>query len=190
MTILFFCLLLLLLPPPHFSQAPPDPGLPTESNAAAEPPAEKKADAIYVVPYYPLPPTPTLSPPSTMPFAYIDWEHENAFTPPSLTVLSASEAGLEAGSEAPLGLAADDVLPYQAPPMPESESGIQHVWRQHAGSGDNRLDSVNPVRLRNASVCLFSPLHQSFGSPLFFFSSPSVLSILPSLYDNSNVGIR
>ena len=118
-----------------------------------------------------------------MPFAYIDWEHENAFTPPSLTVLSASEAGLEAGSEAPLGLAADDVLPYQAPPVPESESGIQHVWRQHAGSGDNRLDSVNPVRLRiHASVCLcvcvslFSVAPVFWLTTLFFFFSFSTVN--------------
>jgi hypothetical protein len=85
-----------------------------------------------------------------MPFAYIDWEHENAFTPPSLTISSASEAGLDAGSESPQGLAGEEaseagvVLPYQAPPMSESETGFKSQWRQHAGSGDNRKDSVNP----------------------------------------------
>jgi hypothetical protein len=126
---------------------PPDPGFPIGSEAVA---GSESFSNVYVVPYYPLPPTPTQSPPVTMPFAYIDWEHENAFTPPALTVQSESESGLEAGSEAPLGSAgeaaseAGDVLPFEAPPMSESETGIKHVWRQHAGSGDNRLDSVNP----------------------------------------------
>ena len=124
---------------------PPDPGLPAGSEASSG-----GESTIYIVPYYPLPPTPTISPPSTMPFAYIDWEHENAFTPPSLTIISASEAGLDAGSESPQGLAGDEaseagvVLPYQAPPMSESETGVKSQWRQHAGSGDNRKDSVNP----------------------------------------------
>ena len=126
---------------------PPDPGLPIGIASGSEAGGES---AIYVVPYYPLPPTPTVSPPPTMPYAYIDWEHENAFTPPSLKIESSSEAGLEAGSEAPLGLAGEEAseagiaLPYQAPPMSESETGVKHAWRQHAGAGDNRKDSVNP----------------------------------------------
>lgn len=131
----------------HPPNIPTDPGLPPVSGSEVGSESQAK---IYIVPYYPLPPTPTISPPSTMPYAYIDWEHENAFTPPTLKITTSSEAGLDAGSETPLGLAGEEAseagvaTPYQAPPMSESETGIKHVWRQRQGAGDNRKDSVNP----------------------------------------------
>jgi hypothetical protein len=132
------------------NNAPPDPGVASEA-AASEVGAEA-GNIDYQLPYYPLPPTPTLAPPPTMPFAKIDWPHENAFTPPSLTIKSASEAGLESGLEAgnlfgEAGQEASEAgwnVPFEAPPLSESETGDKNVYRQHQGAGDNRKDSVNP----------------------------------------------
>ena len=45
----------------------------------------------YIIPQYPEPPVPALSPPSTMPFAIFDQEHSNAFEPPEQTVKSANK---------------------------------------------------------------------------------------------------
>ena len=132
------------------NNAPPDPGVASEA-VASEVGAEA-GNIDYQIPYYPLPPTPTLAPPPTMPFAKIDWPHENAFTPPSLEIQSTAEAGMEAGLEAGnlFGKSGEEAseagwnVPYEAPPMSESETGKKDVWRQHAGAGDKRKDSVNP----------------------------------------------
>lgn len=63
-------------------------------------PSGSEMEELYRVPVYPLPPTPTQSPPPTMPYAVIDWEHQNAFVPPSKSIgmtYEEAEAGFETG---------------------------------------------------------------------------------------------
>ena len=139
--------LLVLLPVPSSSTPDWMTGVPSEPPPL---PAGSEMEELYRLPLYPLPPTPTQSPPPIMPFAVIDWEHQNAFVPPSGAIgISASEteAGFESGwpHDPKLSGAEGETLykEFEAPPLakPRLDGDRRVVWVDYL---KKRKDSVNP----------------------------------------------
>lgn len=125
----------------NLRQAPPEPPpIPSDSSGAAG------GTTDHVVPEYPLPPLPALSPPSTMPFAIFDQERSNGFTPPTETVIDSNkieDQNKEQHTKKGAGLA------FEAPPMLEMSgpSGPGFSNQHVLSSVDNfllRKDSANP----------------------------------------------
>ena len=103
------------------------------------PPSERE----YAIPKYPLPPAPTLSPPSTMPFANVDFSKENAFAPPSVKI---ELAGLQPGDKEPYNSTTGSPygLMYEAPPLTKAV-GSKPIFPQLSGDAVMlRKDSANP----------------------------------------------
>merc|ERR1711871_171484 len=103
--------------------APPEPPPIPEIKPAAGSEARKP----YHIPLYPLPPSPADAQPPSMPFAKIDWEHHNAFTPPKLEFKKGiagdgegmgAETSVQGGSEAILGKG----IAYEMPPLVKEDA--------------------------------------------------------------------
>jgi hypothetical protein len=108
----------------------------------------------YTIPQYPLPPRPAMSPPPTMPFAQIDFQHMNGFVPPHSMVGKVNpQATLREGENTQDAQEADKAsepgsdidgsnIPYEAPPITDAKSIGQTPGMD--GTFELRKDSANP----------------------------------------------
>eukprot|EP00944_MAST-04C_sp_MAST-4C-sp1_P004159 g4159.t1 len=125
-------------------QAPPEPP-PIPAQAGDQKGGSVKSEE-YIIPQYPEPPVPALSPPSTMPFAIFDQEHSNAFEPPEQTVKSANKLVEQAEERKRQG---QSPLEFQEPPLLEMSGPSGPAFRnRHTLHGEDnfllRKDSANP----------------------------------------------
>ena len=131
----------------NLRQAPPEPPpIPAPGGQLVDQKGSSAKSEQYIVPRYPVPPVPALSPPSTMPFAIFDQEHSNAFAPPAETVKSANKVVEQAEERKKAG---QSPIAFQEPPTLEMSgpSGPAFRNRHTLHSVDNfllRKDSANP----------------------------------------------
>ena len=127
----------------------------------------------YIIPQYPLPPRPAASPPSTMPFAVIETEHTNAFTPPSETVNRFKAPGSYKGDKKPDGdgdgskglnqTARMGDIAYDEPPTTRNMMPLTALPPGTDAPNELRKDSVNPYC--NYCIAYMVSLNKENGDP-------------------------
>ena len=147
----------------------------------------------YDIPQFPLPPRPAGSPPPTMPFAVIETEHMNAFTPPSETRTrfkipgsyngdkkkdvnddKGSNDGDGAGAAKGLNLNARmGDIPYDEPPTTRNMIPPTKLPPGSTSDGANELrkDSVNPYC--NFCIAYMATINQGNGDACSKFPARS-----------------